>query len=134
MKPPSETSTRASGIGNRWIAALVIGLVVGLLLGVFISVVFDLPNALVGPSIENPVKVSGTVSFAQFGTISFINWNETVDTRYSHHVQIVLGSYSITLSGGHNYTVIFGLGQTSPYPKQFKVYIPSNATSFTANF
>ena len=133
MKPLSGTSTKTSGNGNMWIAALVVGLVAGLLLGVFISVIFDLPNAF-GPSIENPVKVSGTVNFAQSGTIQFINWNETADTRYSHHVQIVAGSYSITLSGGHKYTVIFGLGQTGAYPEQFTVNIPSNVTSFIANF
>jgi hypothetical protein len=135
LNQPSETSTRTLGNGNRWIAALAIGLAIGLLLGVFIGVVFDLPNVLVSPNIENPVKVSGTVSFTQFGSVQFINSNESMDTRYDHHVEIIFGRYSITLSGGHTYTVVFGLpGATSEYPQQFSVYIPSNTTTLTANF
>ncbi len=130
----SQTSDVGRRSGNKWIAPLIVGLVIGLLSGVLLSSVLNLPALIARPNIENPVEVSGTVSFAQSGTIQFINWNETENTRYDHHTQIVSGSYSITLSGGKYYAAIFGLGQTGAYPDQFEVYIPSNVTSFTANF
>jgi len=122
-------------MNRRIIVGVVIGLAIGLVLGIFLSVIFILPIYVHQETeITNPVKVSGSVSFAQYGTIQFINWNETTNTRYDHYSQIIFGRYSITLSGGHNYTVIFGLGGTEEYPEEFRVYVPSNVTTFTANF
>jgi hypothetical protein len=121
---------------NMWIVALVVGLVIGLGLGLIVSVVSILPRmtqeAILGFAI-NPVHVSGMVSVAQKGTISFVNDNETASTRYNHHVQIVDGNYSIVLSGGYSYDVFIGTGQTG-YSYRFSLYVPLNVTTLTANF
>jgi hypothetical protein len=117
-----------------WIAALAIGLVIGLGLGIIVSLAFILPGMTEEVLFAiNPVQVSGTVSVAQKGTISFVNENETTSTRYNHHVQIVDGNYNIVLSGGYSYTVYIGTGQTG-YSYQFSLYVPPNVTTFAANF
>jgi len=120
---------------NMWIAALAVGLVIGLGLGIIVSVAFILPRMTQEVLFAiNPVQVSGTVSVAQKGTISFVNENETTSTRYNHHVPIVGGNYSIVLSGGQSYTVYIGIGGLTGYSYQFSLYVPSNVTTLTANF
>jgi len=120
---------------NMWIAALAVGLVIGLGLGIIVSVAFILPRMTQEVLFAiNPVQVSGTVSVAQKGTISFVNENETTSTRYNHHVPIVGGNYSIVLSGGQSYTVCIGIGGLTGYSYQFSLYVPSNVTTLTANF
>jgi hypothetical protein len=134
MTQPSSTLKNSRRKSNTWVAALTVGLVVGLGLGIVGSILFILPNMTQEVLFAiNPVQVSGTVSVAQKGTISFINDNETTSTRYSHHVQIVDGNYSIVLSGGYSYNVYIGTGQTS-YSYSFSLYVPSNVTTLTANF
>jgi hypothetical protein len=126
-----ENSRRNRSI---WIAALAVGLVIGLGLGIIVGVAFILPSIYQEKTFAiNPVQLSGTVSVAQRGTISFINDNETAGTRYDHHVQLVDGNYSTVLSGGYSYTVLLGTGQTSP-SYQWSLYVPLNVTSLTANF
>jgi hypothetical protein len=117
-----------------WIVALAVGLVIGLGLGFIVSVAFVLPSMYHEKTFAiNPVQVSGTVSVAQKGTISFVNDDETTSTRYDHYVQLVDGNYSILLSGGYSYKVYLGTGQTG-YSYQWSLYVPSNVTSLTANF
>jgi hypothetical protein len=117
-----------------WIAALAVGLVIGLGLGIIVSLALIFPSMVQEVSYAiNPVQVSGTVSETLRGTIQFINENETTSTRYNHHVQIVGGNYSILLSGGYSYTVLIGTGETG-YSHEFSLYVPSNVTTFTANF
>jgi len=120
---------------NRWIVGLAVGIVIGLGLGIVASAAFILPRMTQEVLFAiNPVQVSGTVSVAQRGAISFVNENETTSTRYNHHVQIVGGNYSIVLSGGYSYAVYIGIpGQTS-YSHQYSLYVPSNVTILTANF
>jgi hypothetical protein len=111
-----------------------VGLVVGVGLSIAGSILFICPNMTQEVLFAiNPVQVSGTVSVAQKGTIQFVNDNETASTRYSHHVPIVDGKYSLVLSGGYSYEVYIGTGQTSP-SYTFSLYVPSNVTTLTANF
>lgn len=136
MTQPSSTPENSRRKSNTWVAVLAVGLVIGLGLGIVASVAYILPRmrqeAILGFAI-NPVQVCGTVSVAQRGTISFVNYNETTSTRYDHHVPIVDGNYSIVLSGGYSYNVYIGTGQTS-YSYSFSLYVPSNVTTLTANF
>jgi hypothetical protein len=120
--------------GNKWITALAVGLVIGLGLGILTSIVAILPNYHQESVFAiNPVQVSGTVSVAAKGTIQFINDNESISTRYDHRVQLSEGNYSIVLSGGYSYEVYLGTGQTG-YSYKWSFYVPSNKTSFIANF
>lgn len=134
MTQPSSTPKTGRRKGGTWVAALMVGLVVGFGLGMVGSMLFILPSMTQKVLFAiNPVQVSGTVSVAQRGTIQFVNDNETTSTRYSHHVQIVDGNYSIVLSGGYSYSVYIGTGQTSP-SYSFSLYVPSNVTTLTADF
>jgi hypothetical protein len=117
-----------------WIVALVIGLIVGLALGIFTSVLFNFPSSFrTEVRANNQVQVSGTVNETRQGTIQFINWNETTNTRYAHYAQITDGKYSILLVGGKSYDVYIGTGETG-YSYAFSLYVPSNINTFTANF
>jgi hypothetical protein len=134
MTQPGAMPENSRRNRNMWIVALAVGLVIGLGLGIIVGVAFVLPSMNQETAFAiNPVQVSGTVSVAQSGTISFVNENETTSTRYNHHVQLVDGNYSIVLSDGYSYAVYIGTGQTG-YSYQFSLYVPSNVTILTANF
>jgi hypothetical protein len=134
-QPVDMPETRTRRNRKVWIAALALGLLIGLGLGVIVSVAFILPNMTQEVLFAiNPVEVSGTVKGVQKGTIQFINGHETNSTRYSHHVQIVDGNYSIVISGGYTYTVSVGIGGLTSALYTFSLYVPSNVTALTANF
>jgi hypothetical protein len=116
------------------IAVLAFGIVIGLALGVAVSPIIITPEKIL--CIINPVQVSGTVTGVLKGTIQFVNNNEAENTRYQHRAQIINGNYSILLSGGQTYRVYIGIGGiTGDVPHDpYYVYIPSNVTTFTANF
>jgi hypothetical protein len=114
------------------IATLVIGLIIGLVSGAFIGAIF-LSSTMRGVGVNDQVQVSGTVNETQQGTIQFINWNETISTRYAHYVQITGGEYSILLVSGQSYDVYIGTGETG-YSYEYSLYVPSNITTLTANF
>lgn len=120
-----------------WVAALAVGLVIGLGFGIITSVAFVLPRmtseAILGFAI-NPVRVSGTVSGVQEGSIQFVNENEGASTRYGHRVQIVDGNYSIVLSGGYLYKVYVGIGGLTGALYTFSLYVPADVATFTANY
>jgi hypothetical protein len=127
--PPSPSRSRSIGI-----IALVIGLVIGLALGIFVSVLFNLPSSFhTEVRVDNQVQVSGSVSETRQGTIQFINWNETTNTRYAHYAQITDGKYNVFLIGGQSYDVYVGTGETG-YSYEYSLYVPSNVTTYTANF
>ena len=134
-QPPPSVPESARRNRNKWIVALVIGLVIVLVLGTFIIVIFNLPNAVqkeVG--VSNEVQVSGTVSETRLGTIQFINWNDTTNTRYNHYASIMNEKYSILLVGGESYSVYIGEPFETGYSYSFSLYVPSNVTTFTVNF
>jgi MFS superfamily sulfate permease-like transporter len=133
MSQQSSTPKNSRRKSNTWIAVLGVGLVVGLALGIVVSVLFILLNITQETGIVNPVQVSSMVSETQVSSIQFVNYNETMNTRCDHHVLIVGEHSSIVLSGEQPYDVHIDTGQTSD-SYEFSVYIPSNVTTFTANF
>jgi hypothetical protein len=134
---PNTVSIPENSLRSRkmWTAALAVGLVIGLGLGIIVGVVFILPRMTQEVLFAiNPVQVSGAVGGVREGRIQFINEYETNSTRYSHHVQIMNGNYSIVLSGGYDYTVSVSIGGLTSALYTFSLYVPSNVTTLTANF
>jgi len=114
------------------ILLLVVGLAVGLGLGmVSVPVLFP---AHMEPSWKSAVLVSGTISQTQphNGTIYFdsMDIDHTVGTK----ANITDGKYSVLLVGGLWYTVSFYSGDIHHPWYGYTLYVPSNITTFTANF
>lgn len=127
MAAASKISSRDRSLK---IVTLVICLAIILAAAFFILIIFNSAK----PRANNEVHVSGTVNETLFGSIQFINENETEKTRYSHIAPIINHGYSIFLVGGLNYTVYVGEPFQTSYSYSFSVFIPANVTAFTANF
>jgi hypothetical protein len=129
VPPGLKSSLRRRKLG---IAAFVVGLAVGLVLGVFSSVAL-LP-AHKEPSWKSAVLVSGTISETQphNGTIYFdsMDIGNTVSTK----ANITDGKYSVLLVGGLCYIVSFYVSDYHHPAYSHTLYVPSNVTTFTANF
>jgi hypothetical protein len=125
---------------RKIIVVAVIGLVVGLALGIFISAIFNLPNVILptqsGAGNNNQVQVSGTVQKTQTGTIYFLQLasfydNDSIKTSSP----IKDGKYSVLLVGGQSYDIFIDrYPRYSSETPDYTLYVPSGATTFTANF
>lgn len=124
---------------NKTITGILIGLIIGLLLGFFIAVLFISPSGILpvktGTGTNNQVTVSGSIQEQNPSDISFssiIGSSQTVATSGL----ITNGQYSVVLVGNQSYSVavqyINSYGNTeSAY---YSIYVPSDVTTFTANF
>jgi hypothetical protein len=88
-----------------------------------------------GAGTNNQVQVSGAVIETQNGTIEFSNSQETYGKPSVTPIQstslIVNGRYSVTLLGGHSYSVHVNYGYRNNY---YSIYVPLGVTTFAADF
>jgi hypothetical protein len=126
---PSAPPGLASSLRRRKleIVALAIGLVIGLGLGMFSSVALLPANR--EPSWKSAVLVSGTISETQNGTIHFDGYDLPVSTK----ANITDGKYSVLVVGGLLYKIMV-YSYANIFTYSYTLYVPSNVTTFTANF
>ena len=93
------------------------------------STVSPLPTPYPSTEPSNEVVVSGTVSYCQNGTITFLRANNSGTTFISD------GKYTALLVGGYSYNVTISYQGRQGEEMQFAtVNVPTGVTYFTANF